>query len=51
MAHILYTVLIIAGLIALRLCLANPAWFFLPKSWQRWLFQSERQPTYPGKSA
>jgi hypothetical protein len=34
----LYTGLIVVGLVALRMLFVNPTWLFLPKSWQRWLF-------------
>jgi len=43
---ILYTVLIVVGLVAFRMLFVNPAWFFLPKRWQRWLF-GKSNPTYP----
>ena len=35
----LYTALIVVGLFAFRMILGpNAAWFYLPKRWQRWLF-------------
>jgi hypothetical protein len=33
-----YTILLVIGLVAMRMLFVNPAWFFFPKSWQRWLF-------------
>lgn len=43
----LCAVLIVIGLVALRMLFVNPAWLFLPKGWQRWLFGKTQAPTYP----
>ncbi len=41
------TGLIVIGLVAFRMLFVNPSWFFLPKSWQRWVFGKSYPPTYP----
>jgi hypothetical protein len=42
-----YVAFIVTGFVALRLLFLNPAWLFLPKGWQHWLFGKSNLPTYP----
>ena len=44
MKHMFYTAFFVLVLVALRMLLVNPSWFFLPKSWQRWLFGASYSP-------
>jgi len=40
----LYAALVVIGAVAFRMLFRNPAWFLLPKSWQRWLFGRSYSP-------
>jgi len=37
-------VLIVVGVIAFRMAFPGPAWYILPKSWQRWMFGRSYSP-------
>jgi hypothetical protein len=48
MKTVLSTTAIVLGMVFLRMLLANPAWFLLPDSWQRWLYGRSRNPFKTG---